>query len=378
MNIWEHPEIIAAEALGHLEDALVIQNLCARDLTSEFTTRSNGWKVGDVVSFRTHGEYETKEFAGAIDTQPITTSSRPMAIEKFFDISVELTARELAMDLDSFSEQVLQPAAYSLAESIDKYLGTKILQANGLYTSANLLGSAADMAQARKTATLQQLAKNGRYCVLDLDAEATLLGQEWFNQSQTRGAAGEKTLRDADMGYAMGMDWFSSLSFPELTHTAGDGVTTTDNTGDANAIGLKVLTVDALTGALVVGDRISIAGCRRPMVVASNVSAGATSVPLVDPIVEIVNDGAAVTTVADSETFSVHGAIFDNRSIAVAFPMLDLPQDKENAIGSNNGVNIRIVKGYDMKSKMTTMSMDLLCGSFALDPRRITLLADNS
>ena len=56
-NIWEHPSIIAAEALRHLEDALVIGPLCAKDKTSEFTNKSNGWKVGDTVSFRTHGEY---------------------------------------------------------------------------------------------------------------------------------------------------------------------------------------------------------------------------------------------------------------------------------------------------------------------------------
>ena len=43
-NIWEHPQVIAAEALRHLEDALVITRMCAMDSTSEFTTRANGWK----------------------------------------------------------------------------------------------------------------------------------------------------------------------------------------------------------------------------------------------------------------------------------------------------------------------------------------------
>ena len=58
MNIWEHPAIIAAEALTHLEDALVITKLAAKDTTSDFTSKSNGWKVGDVVSFRTNGKSE--------------------------------------------------------------------------------------------------------------------------------------------------------------------------------------------------------------------------------------------------------------------------------------------------------------------------------
>ncbi len=71
-----------------------------------------------------------------------------------------------------------------------------------------------------------------------------------------------------------------------------------------------------------------------------------------------------------------HGAIFDDRSLAVAFPMLDLPEDKVAATAYSNGVSIRMVKGYDMQTKKTTMSLDLLIGAFMLDPRRTTLLAD--
>ena len=57
--------------------------------------------------------------------------------------------------------------------------------------------------------------------------------------------------------------------------------------------------------------------------------------------------------------------------------MLDLPGDRVAAIASNNGINLRIVKGYDLTKKTTTLSIDMLLGAFAFDPRRITLLADN-
>lgn len=375
-NIWEHPSIIAAEALRHLEDALVIGPLCARDTTSEFTNRSNGWKVGDTVSFRTHGEYEVKDFAGSITAQDITTSSRAMQIEKHYDISVQVTSREAALDLDSFSDQVLRPATYKLAETVDSYLGTKILEAAGLYASNALFGTAGDIALARKAAILQQLAMD-RFCLVDLDTEATLLGQTWFNQSQTRGGDGETTLRSADMGRVMGMDFFSSIAFPTSSHTAGDGTTTTDNTvATDNKPGNTTLVVAAVVGTFNAGDRIAIAGVRRPLVVKTQAVATATAIELVDPIVEIIPDGAAVTVVGASQAMTYHGAIFDNRSLAVAFPMLDLPEDRVAATAANNGVSIRIVKGYDLQSKVTTMSLDLLVGSFMLDPRRTTLLSD--
>lgn len=380
-NIWEHPSMIAEEALTHLEDALVVAPLCAKDKTSEFNTRPNGWKVGETVSFRTHGEYAVTEFAGSITPQAISTSTRPLTIEKHYDISVEVTSREATLDLDSFSEQVIQPAMYSLAEKADAYLGTKILQAAGLYASDDLFADAADIAQARKAAILQQLAMN-RFCLLDLDLEAKLLGQTWFNQSQTRGSDGERTMRTADMGFAMGMDWYSSIAFPtNLTaHTAGTGAAVTNNdSGTKNIIGDKALVFDAGTAdGFNVGDRLAVAGVRRPLVVktAVPVASGATEVELTDPIMEIVPDNAAISVVGAGQDLTFQGAIFDDRSLAVAFPMLDLPEDKIAAVASNNGISVRIVKGYDMNSKKTTLSLDFLVGAFMMDPRRVTLLGE--
>ncbi|MCP3683854.1 MAG: hypothetical protein GY861_14310 [bacterium] len=388
-NIWEHPNIIAAEALTHLEDALVIAPLCAKDKTSDFTTKSNGWKVGDSVSFRTHGEYEVDEFTSTISTQSIASSTRAMTIEKHFDISVEVTAAEQKLDLDSFVEQVIRPATYKLAEKVDTYIGTKLIQASGAYYSTGLFETAADIALARKAATLQQLAMN-RFCLVDLDIEATLLGQTWFNQSQTRGGDGEATLRNATMGRVMGMDWYASIAFPTETTaaTVGTFVSTTNNTSSTtNLIGDKVLVTDGCgtsTLTLVAGDRIAVAGVRRPLICTDSVAnAGSTgsttlNLNLQDPITEVIPDGAAVTVIASGKDVQHHGVIMDDRSLAVAFPMLDLPEDRVAANANNNGVGIRIVKGYDLSTKKTTMSLDLLCGAFALDPRRITLVGDKT
>lgn len=380
-NLWEHPSIIAAEALTHLEDALVITNMCAKDVSSEFSTRANGWKVGDVATFKTHGDYNVEEFTSAIVTQDIMSSSRSMTIEKHFDISVILTAREEALDLDSFSDQVIMPAAYALAEAADLYIGTKILQGAGLFISSDLFVSAADVALARKYATLQQLG-NSRFSLVNLATEAKLLGQTWFNQSATRGAPGVSTLQSGVMGRVMGMDWFSSTGFPDSVHTAGTMICVTNNTsGTMNLIGDTDLTVDTQTITLVAnaGDRLLIAGVRRPLIVKTTipVTTGVTTVELVDPITELIPDDAAVTVVGSGLTYDINSAIFDERSLAVAFPMLDAPGDRVTAVASNNGVSLRIVKGYDLASKKTTLSIDMLCGAFALDPRRITICADS-
>ena len=61
--------------------------------------------------------------------------------------------------------------------------------------------------------------------------------------------------------------------------------------------------------------------------------------------------------------------------MAVAMPMLDPASDKPSSVISDDGVSIRIVQGYDMTTKTETLSMDLLVGATAYDPRRITLLS---
>ncbi len=381
MNIWEHPSIISSEALTHFEDALNISKMCVMDKTSEFSTRSNGWKVGDTVSFRTHGDYVAKEFINTIEVQEIMSSSRSMKIEKHFDISVDVTAREMALDLDSFTDQVIRPAAYRLAEKCEKYIASKMLTAHGLFVSNDLYGSAADIAQLRKAAIIQQLDSN-RFSLVNVDAEAKLLGQTWFNQAQTRGRDGETTLRTGEMGHTMGMDWYSSLMFPEYAHTAGDGAAVitdggpnTAGTPAPNRIGSRKLSIGSVTGNFKEGDRVLIAGCRRPVVVANDAGASASELDIVDPITEIIEVGAALTVVGAGLTYTLEGAIFDSRSLAVAYPVLDQIDSETSGVAVNNGVSLRVVKGYDLTHKKHTMSLDVLVGAFAFDPRRITLAA---
>jgi len=384
-NAWEEVDSIAAEALTHLEDALVITQLASTDKTADFLARPNGYAVGDSVRIKTRPEYAVRDFdadGNVINVQDIRESTRNMEIEKHLDVSVEVTSKEKVLDLESFSEQVIKPAAYSIAETIDTYVGTKLIQAAGLYASDTLFTTQADMAQARKAGTIQQLNPN-RMCLVDVDLEATLLSADYFATWAQRGGSGESVFNQGSMGNAMGMDFFTSLQFPQDNlAAAGDGTTATD--GDpipagatANIIGSTSLVVDATVGQFEAGDRIAVAGVRRPLKVASQVLAGATAIPLVDPITEIVPDGSAVTVIGSGATNLLsRGVIMDDRSLGFAMPMLDAPSDKPSSVVSANGFSIRVVQGYDMTTKKETLSLDVLVGAAAYDPRRMTLLRE--
>ncbi len=380
-NAYVNVDWIAAEALMIMSDALVIGPLTAKDKTADFNVTPNGYKVGDTVRIKTGPDYEAKEFSagGSVVVQNIRSSNRSMMIEKHFDVSVEVGAKEKSLNFEGFSEEVVQPAATRLAEKLDTYLGGKILNAAGLYPSDNLFASAADVALARKQAKYQQLSMN-RFCLTDDNLEATLLGQEWFNQSQTRGAPGVDTLQSGFMGRVMGMNFSASSNFPTNVHAVGTFTAVTDNGGGANnQVGVKVLTISgASAGSLNAGDLIQVASLRRGMRSADTVAdmTGITTINLIDPITEIVPDAALVNTIGSGQTLLYHGAIFDDRSMAIAMPLLDPPSDKPSSVISDSGYSLRVVQGYDMVKKVEMLSIDVLAGAEAYDNRRITLLGE--
>lgn len=121
--------------------------------------------------------------------------------------------------------------------------------------------------------------------------------------------------------------------------------------GGNNLIGSLVLPVDASTGAVAAGDRLQVAGMRRPLKVSGAFSGISGDIPLVDPITEPVPDNAAVTVIGNASAMTWRGLIFDEQSMAVAMPVLDPASDKPSAVASNNGISIRVVSGYDMTEK---------------------------
>jgi len=386
-------EMVAAEALAHLQDALVIKNLCATDVSAEYNIRPNGYQIGDTIQFKVDPVFEAKEFDPDVGVvaQPIRSSNRPLTIEKHFDVSVNVGAKEKALEFEGFSNSVIAPGSYAIAESIDKYLAGKVYEAQGAYVSDDLFGSTsedggADIALARAEAIKQQLGQN-RFCLMNLDLEAALLGQAWFTGAASRTT--DTALTSGIMGRTMGMDFFSSINWQDSTVTHGEGVAVTEKTADLtttqNMVGTSAILMDSITTEIVEGDRLKIAGVRRPVIAAATVAAAADSasvalrtVPIVNPITEIIPAEAAVTTVASGDTVTYKGAMFDSQSLGVAMPMLDAPETGLSSVVSSNGVSIRVVADYDSKFKQSKLSMDCLIGGFALDSRKITLLGHSA
>ena len=375
-------DMIAAEALMQLENSLVAANLMYRDKTADFGS-VGGYRVGDSVNIKTRPDFEVQEFTSTTVDQEVRESKRALTIEKHFDVTIPYTDREMALSIDSLSEQLIAPAVTRIADKVDSYLLSKAWLARGLYAAATPLASAAEIAAARKIANEQQIPLANRIGIVNSSLEATLLGTDVFHKFDTRGEPGVNALQEASMGRLMGIDWYSSVNFTDSNYAPGSATATTDNGAGGNTnnrIGTSTLTFDAGSAApFNAGDRLQIAGVYRPVIVASTVAdaSAATTVTLVDPIDELIPDNAAISVVGGGNSdLAYQGIILTPGSFAYAMPPLDSPPGAESAVVSANGLSLRVVRDYSQTTKTSRLSIDLLCGATAYDTRKSLIIAD--
>lgn len=377
-----NPSVLAAEALDQLDYELVAGNLMYRDRTNDFAN-VRGMKVGEFISVRTVSDFVTNEFVQGTDVtttaQEITQSSTQLLIEKHFDISIEVTSKERALNLDGIRQEIINPAMTSMAQKIDTFLFSKVNPgARGVYTSSALMETASDIAAARAQANVQQISKSNRIGVVSNDLEAVMLGEAVFSQFDTRGTPAIPALAEANLGRLMGIDWFSSVNFEVEVSAASPGFATTlDNTVVTdNTQGSSTLVVDATAAALHDGAPIEIAGAKRAYHVDGIVAMGATSIPLIEQIDENLStlDGAAITSPEDV-AITYEGVILNPGAFSFAAPPLDAAAGDISGVASAAGMSIRMTEAYDIGTKKTFWSFDMIIGAAAIDGRMAMSLA---
>lgn len=372
---------IAAEALVGMESNLVAANVMYTDKTADFS-KVGGYSVGESVSIKTRPSFAVDEFTagGSVNIQGVNESLTTLTLEKHLDVSVAFGAREQAMSIDNLNDQVILPAVKALADKIDTYLLSKAWQARGMYGSTSLLANASDIALASKNAKEQQIDSAGRIGFVSSALEAKLLGTDVFNRFDIRGDRAPTALAEASMGRLMGIDWISSTNFTDENHVLGDGTAITKNapTTSENVQGASVLTFNAASvGSFLAGDRILVAGLKRPLIVAADALVGSTSVTLTHPLDEVVDSSAAISVIGSGNTsVDYSGIILDSNSYAYLMPPLPAFIGGDSFVVNANGKSLRVSTQADIKTKEVILSIDCLIGGSAYDPRRAMILGD--
>lgn len=197
-NKFLTPSIIAKEALMVLRNNAVMANLVHRDYSEEFAA------VGDKITVRKPATFTADEYSGSIRVQDATESGVEVKMDKLLDVSFAVTSKQMTLDINDFSEQLLVPAMQAFADKIDKALiGLESSVTNRVTSTA----AKADMIAARKFLTNAAAPLTDRHYVYNADVEAELLATDLFVNASAVGDEGT-ALREASLGRKFGMDCY--------------------------------------------------------------------------------------------------------------------------------------------------------------------------
>lgn len=194
------PDIIAREALMVLRNNAVMANLVHRDYSDEFVAG-----VGDTITIRKPATFEAKEYNGSINVQDATEGSVAVKMDKHLDVSFAVTAKQLTMDIEDFSKQLLVPAMQAFQDKIDAYLLGLNAEITNKVTATGSIKD--DLVDARKFLTANAAPLTDRRFVYGTDAEADLLKTDLFVSAEKVGDEGT-ALREASLGRKFGMDFY--------------------------------------------------------------------------------------------------------------------------------------------------------------------------
>ena len=199
-NIFLTPDIIAREALMVLRNNAVMANLVHRDYSDEFVAG-----VGDTITIRKPATFEAKEYTNSITVQDATESGVPVKMDKHLDVSFAVTSKQLSMDIEDFSKQLLVPAMQAFADKVDQYLlGLKADITNSVPATDVVQN---DVIDARAFLTKAAAPLTERRFVYGTDTETKLLKTDLFVSAEKVGDEGT-ALREASLGRKYGMDFY--------------------------------------------------------------------------------------------------------------------------------------------------------------------------
>ncbi len=380
-NTFLLPSVIAREALVLLESNLVAASIFSRSYEPEFM---GNLKVGDTITVRRRTKPVITEYDGVTVTPTsIVESGVPLILEKHFDANIQLTSKEMTLELQDFSSQVLEPYMLELAETIDTYALSKIIQVGNVAPNAlpgTLPSNLAGMAAIERVANDLKFPRNPRAGIVSAEFKESLMGVASFVEADKRGDDGT-ALRDSSLGRLMTIDTFMDQNVDTTTHTTGTSISGTVN--GVHAIGATTIVLAGMGATLTVveGDILQFADGNNYGVsaLATSNAGGDMTVVLFEPIREaFVGAEAVVVYDGGGNTFQDHGVLMHPNAFAMVVVPLALPRGAADAgYIQNRGFGIRFVYTYDKDLKSDVLSLDILVGAKLVDGRLAARLPKN-
>jgi len=372
----------------------------------------DGAKIGDALRIRLPNDFTVTDGpAASVQSTTEQNTTLTLATQKHVDVSFSSVDRTLK--LDDYSKRILAPMVNNLAGAVamDVMSGVEggvcnimanqdgannIVNPNAstyLLAGAMLANNSAPMAR-------RQIVNNP---ITEARVVASLSGL--LNPSSEV----SRQYTEGKMYNALGFDW--SMDQTVLTHTTGTFTAGTLN--GASQSGLTIVT-NAITGTLVAGDIITIAGLNavnrvtkastgqlRQFVVTANAASSAVSLSIYPAIVFSPSasyspttgayavqyqtvaaanaDGAAILLASSIAASAVYrkNIAFSPEAVTMATADLVMPKGVEEAARENfDGISMRMVTQYAIGTDQSITRLDVLYGYLWIRPEWAVVVAD--
>lgn len=362
-NKFLTPQIVANEALMALENNLVMAGLVHRDYSKEFV------KVGDTVTIRKPAKFVAKNFTGEISVQDATEGSVPVKLDRFRDVSVNVTSKELSLDIRSFSEQIVTPAMQAIAQAIDSdILAVGIEKAGKTVTGTAKPTNLEDLANLGKAFDLNSVPIPNRRLVMNPTHKYRYAVTD--NLSKVSFAGDSKSLREAEIGRIYTMDSYMSQNAPDTFAETAGTATAFKVSATAGASEVALSSVTAATATVKAGDGFIVDGYLYRFTADATASSGAVAKVAIDQPVHKALENLDALLINTTNSLAFH-----RNGLALVTRQLELPMGAgKAAIASANGIAVRTVFGYDINTKTDTVSFDVIYGIKELEPKMLVKL----
>lgn len=379
------PNIITREALRILHEKCSFIGSINREYDSRYA--QSGAKIGSTLDIRKPNQY-TVRTGKTLDAQDTTEEKVTLTVETQKGVDMNFSSAELTMDIDDFSQRILEPAMAVLASDIEadalQVLTKKVYNLVG--TAGTTPNDTLIIANARAKLNQYLAPKdNNRHLQLDSVAMGTMVDhlQGLFHDS----ASVKKQYLDGYVGRHIGFNWMENERI--YTHTNGSDVTgvTLDTYTVTN--GDSDLTITGASAAPSVGTVFTLAdtyavhpetkdayGHLQQFVVTASTTTSLTISPTIylsgpkqNVSVTPATTAALVFVGSASTAYEQHLA-YHKDFATFATADLVMPSGVDFAAREvYDGISMRVIRDYDINNDNFPCRLDILYGYEALYPQ---------
>lgn len=349
---------IARQALPVLRDNLVFPMLTYNDYADDFAN------VGDTIQIKKPPVYEAKEFINTVVPQDIVEDKVLVTMDKIADVSVEVTAKEMALEMDNFAKQVIEPAAIAIAEKINR---DGLALYKDIPSFCGIAGTTPaaldDLAAARKVLNINRAPIAPRFGVWDPEADTNFSIIPAIVNAEKSGST--MALHEGAIGRIQGLDNYMSQSICRHMVEANGTALKLETGVNAGSTSLNLIGT-TFTGKLVKGD-ILVINKEQYVVTADSAVASANKIAAVEvmPMLPQLPANTPITLVG-SHTANL---AFHKNAFAFVTRPLEIARGAESYVTNFEGITLRVTFSYDALTKKQMLSIDTLYGFKTIYPQ---------